>query len=731
MGELNSSCIVFPVIKSILPTPARCAILIIQSALALNSQRRLVLDILELFLMLSFEKLVHETTRALVSDHPDMTPSAVREVLQDAGVDEALRDAVPAPQGRLIVHHVQITGDKLRAEGLPQPFSYQRKLGSGLWAWVGHNGSGKSTLLNCILWALTGSDSGIPKRLKPWIRDVAVQFTVGDQPFTSRVSRDGEAIRGGIFRGLLAFNELDLGIVDAVARFENRDEMREMIDRFFMQYLGITTLRWTAHSAEKDDPDLHAHSTTWRTYAHAIHIDDDSYDYLIIDPQKGYGRQDRKILEMMLGVEQSRIVSEIQVQADFAKEAYGRARSRMGNRRSNTHDQIMALEAELAEVQSAIDAIQNDMLPVEDDSALVAVREKRASLLNEQNVLSQQVSSMEGQRSAVERDMLEAEREKVALQEQGEVAYLINSLVVVRCPHCESMVNREERLEREKHDHTCHVCDQPIQRTRTNGDLKSILREHDQQINVLRSTFQRIQKDTADTLQRLSASRDEAIQLAKQLEQGVQQAREGFSVSYTSLLVRKGQLDGQLEQLRRGVSEIEAEQNEVDMAAHWHLILQTAADIADQTVFESNETIFSRLGELAVTLATQFGVPDLERVVIDEKRYVRLIQGGMSILHSDLARSERVKFKVAFHLALMLLQSRDGLGRHPCFLIIDTPGTAEVNEADFAAMTKDLARVHATYGDQVQILMATARSEALHYLPGGVSETADDSETFF
>src|SRR5207244_8354283 len=120
-------------------------------------------------------------------------------------------------------------------------------------------------------------------------------------------------------------DELDLVAVQPVILFNSRYEMREAIDLFFMQHLGIATLRWTAHSPEKDDPDLHAHTTTWRTYAHAIHIDDDSYDDLIIDPMKGYGRQDRKILEMMLGVEQSRAVAEIQVQADFAKEAYATA----------------------------------------------------------------------------------------------------------------------------------------------------------------------------------------------------------------------------------------------------------------------------------------------------------------------------------------------------------------------------------------------------------------------
>ncbi len=681
--------------------------------------------------MLSFERLVQQITRTLAQEHPDMTPPVVRDVLQDAGIDDCLRDSTPAPQGRLIVHNIHIVGDKLRADGIPAPFSYQRALGTGLWAWVGRNGSGKSTLLNCILWALTGSDSGIPKRIKPWLRDVAVQFSVGDEPFTSRVSRTGEGISGGIYRGLLAFNQLDLGIVDCVARFQNRDEMRESIDLFFMQHLGITTLRWTAHSAEKDDPDLHAHSTTWRTYAHAIHIDDDSYDYLIIDPQKGFGRQDRKILEMMLGIEQSRTVSEIQVQADFAKEAYGRARSRIGSKRNNVADQIMAFEVELAEVQTALDTMQSGSVPLEDDSAIVAKREQRAVLMSEQNQLSQQVDALEAQRSAIERDMLEAERDKVALQEQSEVEYLVNSLVVVRCPHCESSVNAHERLALEKQDHTCYVCAQPIQRTRTHGDLKTVLREHDQQITTLRATFQRVQRDAAECLKRLSASREAAAQIGKELEETVQQAREGFSASYTNLLIRKGQIDGQLEQLRHSAAEMDSEQREVETAARWHLILQTAADIADEEVFEMHQQVFTQLGELVVSLASQFGLPDLEEVVIDEKRYVRLCQGGMQITHGDLARSERVKFKIAFHLALMLLQARHGLGRHPGFLIIDTPGTAEINEADFGAMTKDLARIHATYGEQVQILMATARPEALHYLPGGVAVTVAEDEVFF
>jgi hypothetical protein len=96
-----------------------------------------------------------------------------------------------------------------------------------------------------------------------------------------------------------------------------------------------------------------------------------------------------------------------------------------------------------------------------------------------------------------------------------------------------------------------------------------------------------------------------------------------------------------------------------------------------------------------------------------------------------LARSERVKFKVAFHLALMLIQVRAGLGKHPGFLIVDTPGTAEVDTADLVSMIRDLVNIHDEYGDQVQILMATAREETLDHLPGAIVARPNEDGFFF
>jgi hypothetical protein len=686
--------------------------------------------------MLTFDKLAQLTEERLADlakSQPEkqITADSIRGRLKDAGIDEILRQSMPGTQSRLIVHEVYLSGEKRQSEtGVSQAFRYRRKLGTGLWAWVGKNGSGKSTILNTIIWALTGSEGGLSRRVRSWLRDVLVHFSLGTEDYTSYITRMGDGLRGGIFRGSPTLDQVELG-AEPIVRFDNRDQMREVIDAFFMQQIGIASLRWTAHGSAKDDPDLHAHSTTWRTYAHAIHIEDDSYDDLIIDPQKGYGRQDRKILEMMLGVEPARVVSEIQVQADFAREAFGRARSRVSGRQDALAGQIRQLEQECLDIEQAINLMQQDQTPVEDDSLFVAKRERRAALLSEQNQLAQEITALDAQRSRLEQDILEAGRAKAALTEQSEVEYLVNSLVIVRCPHCESHVDEAGRLEQERSQHVCHVCAQPLSRTRTRGDLKAMLKEREAEVTLLKAALKRAQGEVVERQHKLAASRDESTRLGKELENNVSRARQGFTDSYASLLVRKGQNEGQLAQLRRNLAEIDSERAEVETAATWHLILQTAAEIADEYVFMLYRAVFDELSRLVVHLATQFGVPDLERVEIDEKRYVKLYQGGVQLSHTDLARSERVKFKVAFHLALMLLHTRAGLGKHPGFLIIDTPGTAEVNQIDFAAMNRDLANIQAEYGDQVQILLATARLEALDHLPAEVVAQPHESGTFF
>src|SRR5439155_8947468 len=151
--------------------------------------------------------------------------------------------------------------------------------------------------------------------------------------------------------------------------------------------------------------------------------------------------------------------------------------------------------------------------PIDADNVFVDKRERRAALLAEQNQLAQEIATLEAQQATIEQEILEAEREKIAITEQSEVEYLINSLAVVRCPHCEAAVDAQDRLAMERQNKTCHVCAQPIQRTRDQGDLKAILRERDQEISALRAALRRASHDLADRQQRLSTSREETERL--------------------------------------------------------------------------------------------------------------------------------------------------------------------------------------------------------------------------
>src|SRR5947208_9776695 len=61
--------------------------------------------------------------------------------------------------------------------------------------------------------------------------------------------------------------------------------------------------------------------------------------------------------------------------------------------------------------------------------------------------------------------------------------------------------------------------------------------------------------------------------------------------------------------------------------------------------------------------------------------------------YTTLFRSERLRVKLAFFLAMMQLGREAGGGRHPGFLIIDQPGSNEMVPNDFSALAQVFRQV--------------------------------------
>jgi ABC-type molybdenum transport system ATPase subunit/photorepair protein PhrA len=86
-------------------------------------------------------------------------------------------------------------------------------------------------------------------------------------------------------------------------------------------------------------------------------------------------------------------------------------------------------------------------------------------------------------------------------------------------------------------------------------------------------------------------------------------------------------------------------------------------------------------------------------------------QSGRLVQFSRMDPGERLRLKLAFHLALLSLAAQRELGRHPGLLIIDAPASSEMDDLHFSAIVKRLGEIGQSLGERVQILIASARDD--------------------
>lgn len=106
-------------------------------------------------------------------------------------------------------------------------------------------------------------------------------------------------------------------------------------------------------------------------------------------------------------------------------------------------------------------------------------------------------------------------------------------------------------------------------------------------------------------------------------------------------------------------------------------------------------------------------------------------QSGHTIRFLDMDTGERLRLKIAFQLALLMQRVEAGVGRHPAFLIVDAPGSAEMDEQYLSAITNGFADIENRFGDQVQILIASSKDELLDMFSEDKVENKLEGEFIF
>jgi len=184
--------------------------------------------------------------------------ATVAAVLDEAGV--VLAPTAPTPH-ILEIARVCFSGTKHIAGHEPEDFTYDRRLGRGLWVIASnHNLAGKSTILNVIRWALTGRPGRLRDDVRSWIASVTVEGSIDGQAFVIDFSDNG-APRGSL---------TDHG--QPAGTFTGEDEFEALTGAFFSDRLGLDPTPFWQRREGGDETEGDARRLGWQGYFPALHV---------------------------------------------------------------------------------------------------------------------------------------------------------------------------------------------------------------------------------------------------------------------------------------------------------------------------------------------------------------------------------------------------------------------------------------------------------------------------
>ncbi|MCP3960089.1 MAG: hypothetical protein GY719_19765 [bacterium] len=647
---------------------------------------------------------------------------------------ESLLEAQPRHRTQLTINRLKFAGEK------HGDFSFQ----PGVNVLRAGNDKGKSSILKLIQFCLTGKND-LKKDVDAWISEVELYFELDGEPHALLADKTGRP-RGRLVR-LTTIGGTEPGLdplhgAAVLLEFKNGKQMQRELETFFNSAFGLRPLMGTQKSSRKDSDALLDSRTSYRAYFRGMYINQDlGYTALVTDGMP-YGNLFMKVVGMLLGVRG--------IDAFFAVEARrahlenllakeeryhrrleeSRRRRANGTSRRGRADGTTLQLPDLATLDEEIDRLERyiDELKIERtalyvratsndlDSRLAEVTEK---LIAFDDIRQQTASHLRG----AELDLSTAEQEEAELTTALESHRALAPIQPERCPVCETRI-AERRTRATQQAGQCVLCHEDL--PDEGGDtFESIV---GQRLARARESIeeQRRRLDARRTdLEELGFRANQSLQLKTHLQTQLRSAHQKTADMDREIELETRYL-GRLEAERENTARVVSDDTESDTAQ-----LRRRKQILDAVLrhlrtmhADTNERMKQEFAERVQEFCTTIGFPGLEEIRFDAQLKPWVRQHGKVYAFDELSPGEKVRFVLAFYLALAIATAEDlETGAHPGLLLIDSPGKEEMVVRDFEAVVHLLRLIEDRHAANIQVIVSTS-------VPAVRNATGPDKQVF-
>lgn len=288
-------------------------------------------------------------------------------------------------------------------------------------------------------------------------------------------------------------------------------------------------------------------------------------------------------------------------------------------------------------------------------------------------------------------------RRHLAIKESAVIRPLLGRIAPTECPRCAHHLD-DVRGHREGEDH-CFVCDAPLENAvEDEAELAEAEREF-ADATTARDEAQAELAQAGARVSELELEHARALAAVRELEDVApavaERARfEQEAAVAEALLARDERVQAQV----HNAEELELRDR----------VLEAAQREAEERRTAAARDFRERLGTEIVALGQRFGVHNLESADPKLNAAMTVAIGGAQSNFSDLSPGEQLRLRIATLIGLLRIGEELGIGRFPGMLLIDSPNSEEMVEADAAEIIDEIASICDEL-PTLQIVLASAR----------------------
>ncbi|WP_454810364.1 hypothetical protein [Paenarthrobacter nitroguajacolicus] len=590
----------------------------------------------------------------------------------------------------------------------------------------GKNLRGKSSVMKVISWALVGR-SPLRADIQKWISWVTVEFKIDVTLFAVVFDAVDGVPKGDLWQRTSSRG----GDGVKLGAFTNEDTFEALMNSFMLERLRLEDISVWA----KDQLQPHA----WPSYAGALNFFADKLDPLI----GNVSTLSTRLLQMFAGTSWAPPVG--QVNAALGRYEY---ESKLASQKALAGDdfakrQLGDAEVRLEQARAALKALPAATTNVASVLALVSRANDTSRKAHEQRLqLMTARAAVDEARARVQAELAS----RRAVTEDMLARRFFNSMQPSQCPRCASKVTEEHR--RAEHDeHECSLCHADLDLVALDSEVMvaaNVSADEREQLTT-QATDADVSDDDDDddddadaidvlsALEQVLAAAEQSVRTVEadlaNAEEAEQNATSSAAAAQEDLAATEQRQQAQIDLARAqgavdslGVPPAEDLGNdENDLIG---VVLRTAKPIVDKWLKADQDPILDLISQEIARLAREFGIGNLERVALKGNANMRVWTGGAEDGYASITGGERLRLKIATAIALMRVGKREGVGRHPGLLFIDSPASEEIGEDDLSEMLGALVEVAAE--TDVQLFVATAHAALLkRILPAENVRAAD------